>query len=44
VTACLCCLDKSEDNVFEIESHVRFDDGIVVGVRYTENVSTLTEL
>jgi hypothetical protein len=44
VTACLCSLDRSEDNVFENESHVRDDDGIVAGVRYIENVSALTEV
>ncbi|OQD90471.1 hypothetical protein PENANT_c001G01638 [Penicillium antarcticum] len=27
-----------EDNVFETQSHVNDDDGIVVGVRYIENV------
>ena len=40
VLACLCCLDEgSEDNVFGASgSCVRDRDGIVVGVRYVENV------
>ena len=40
VLACLCCLDEgSEDNVFgALGNGVRDRDGIVVGVRYIENV------
>ncbi|KAK2766644.1 hypothetical protein FQN54_005955 [Arachnomyces sp. PD_36] len=35
VLACLCCLDEGEGNVF---SNVKDNDGIVVGVRYIENI------
>lgn len=38
VLACLCCLDGGEDNVF---SNVKDNDGIVVGVRYIENLISL---
>ncbi|KAJ5952462.1 uncharacterized protein N7479_010875 [Penicillium vulpinum] len=45
VLACLCCLDEgSEDNVFGASgSSVMDKDGIVVGVRYIENVLLKTE-
>ncbi|KAL6230637.1 hypothetical protein BDW75DRAFT_234242 [Aspergillus navahoensis] len=38
VLACLCCLDESEDNAFREERSLQDSDGIVVGVRYIENV------
>ncbi|OQE43571.1 hypothetical protein PENCOP_c003G04896 [Penicillium coprophilum] len=38
VIACLCCLDESKDNIFEAGSHVKDNDGIIIGVRYIENV------
>ncbi|KAL4916464.1 hypothetical protein BDW62DRAFT_211882 [Aspergillus aurantiobrunneus] len=37
VVACLCCLNKSEDNSFRSEK-MQDEDGIIVGVRYIENV------
>ncbi|KAJ5200246.1 hypothetical protein N7491_008954 [Penicillium cf. griseofulvum] len=44
VLACLCCLDEgSEDNVFGASGSVMDKDGIVVGVRYIENVLLKTE-
>ncbi|KAJ0421811.1 hypothetical protein BJY00DRAFT_105548 [Aspergillus carlsbadensis] len=44
--ACLCCLDEdSEDNSFRYEKNLEDKDGIIVGVRYIENVlSKLEEL
>jgi hypothetical protein len=40
VLACLCCLDEdSEDNSFRYEKDMEDKDGIIVGVRYIENVS-----
>jgi hypothetical protein len=39
VLACLCCLDEdSEDNSFRYEKNMEDKDGIIVGVRYIENV------
>ncbi|KAL4756306.1 uncharacterized protein BDW70DRAFT_166308 [Aspergillus foveolatus] len=38
VVACLCCLDESKDNVFWDETSLQDRDGIVVGVRYIDNV------
>jgi hypothetical protein len=38
VRACLCCLDKTDENSFQ-PSELRDDDEIIVGVRYIENVS-----
>lgn len=40
VLACLCCLDRGEENVFNMQGvEVRDQDGIIIGVRYIENVS-----
>lgn len=39
VVACLCCLDDSDDNPFRDEKSLQDRDGIVIGVRYIENVS-----
>ncbi|KAL4932163.1 uncharacterized protein BDV17DRAFT_288240 [Aspergillus undulatus] len=36
--ACLCCLDASEDNPFSDDKSLQGKDGIMVGVRYIENV------
>ena len=45
VLACLCCLDRGEDNVFDMQGvEVRDEDGIIIGVRYIENVSALSAL
>ncbi|KAI9367312.1 hypothetical protein BJX61DRAFT_316905 [Aspergillus egyptiacus] len=38
VIACLCCLDDSEDNSFRDDESMQDRDGIIVGVRYIENV------
>ncbi|KAJ5711452.1 hypothetical protein N7488_005608 [Penicillium malachiteum] len=38
VLSCLCCLDDSEDNLFRYEKGMQDRDGIIVGVRYIENV------
>ncbi|KAJ5127737.1 hypothetical protein N7448_008516 [Penicillium atrosanguineum] len=39
VLACLGCLDKNEDNVFDMQGiDTRDEDGIIIGVRYIENV------
>ncbi|KAL3472587.1 hypothetical protein BJX99DRAFT_272820 [Aspergillus californicus] len=38
VVACLCCLDDSADNSFRDEKSMQDKDGIIVGVRYIENV------
>lgn len=41
VIACLCCLDRGEDNVFEaLGVEVKDKDGIIIGVRYIENASS----
>lgn len=42
VVACLCCLDESDDNPFRDEKSFQDRDGIVIGVRYIENVSLLS--
>lgn len=40
VLACLCCLDRGEENVFNVQDvDIRDEDGIIIGVRYIENVS-----
>ncbi|KAL3443986.1 hypothetical protein BJX65DRAFT_311294 [Aspergillus insuetus] len=46
VLACICCLDEdSEDNSFRYDKNLEDTDGIIVGVRYIENVlSKLEEL
>ncbi|PYH41659.1 uncharacterized protein BP01DRAFT_360146 [Aspergillus saccharolyticus JOP 1030-1] len=38
VLACICCMDHSEDNLFRYENGMQDRDGIIVGVRYIENV------
>ncbi|OJJ03347.1 hypothetical protein ASPVEDRAFT_42857 [Aspergillus versicolor CBS 583.65] len=38
VVACLCCLDETDDNPFRDEKSFQDRDGIVIGVRYIENV------
>ncbi|KAL3457359.1 hypothetical protein BJX64DRAFT_293233 [Aspergillus heterothallicus] len=43
--ACLCCLDEdSEVNSFRYEKNLEDKNGIIVGVRYIENVSSLASL
>ncbi|GFF85094.1 hypothetical protein IFM60648_07249 [Aspergillus lentulus] len=42
VKACLCCLDRTEENSFQ-PSELRDDDGIIVGVRYIENILSKIE-
>ncbi len=39
VVSCLCCLDESDNNPFRDEKSLQDRDGIVIGVRYIENVS-----
>ncbi|RDH24027.1 hypothetical protein M747DRAFT_254043 [Aspergillus niger ATCC 13496] len=39
VLACLCCLDQSVDNALWDPKELQDRDGIVVGVKYIENVS-----
>lgn len=43
VLACLCCLDRGVENVFNMQgAEVKDKDGIIIGVRYIENVSVLS--
>ena len=43
VVACLCCLDPGEENIFDAEGHsVKDNDGIIIGVRFIEHVSTFS--
>ncbi|CAG8149349.1 unnamed protein product [Penicillium salamii] len=44
VIACLCCLDKGDDNVFQMDDvGMKNKDGTTIGVRYIENVSLLCD-
>ncbi|KAE8376946.1 hypothetical protein BDV26DRAFT_264578 [Aspergillus bertholletiae] len=38
VTACLCCLDKSDDNTLGDQRDLMDANGIGIGVRYIENI------
>ncbi|CAG8063123.1 unnamed protein product [Penicillium nalgiovense] len=38
VIACLCCLDDTEYNSFRYEQGMEDEDGVIVGVRYIENI------
>jgi hypothetical protein len=41
VVACLCCLDQGEENIFNGEGNgVKDSDGVIIGVRFIEHVST----
>lgn len=41
VVACLCCLDQGEKNIFNGEGCIVKDsDGVIIGVRFIEHVST----
>lgn len=40
-TACLTCLDQGEETVFGNQADLQDEDGIIVGVRYIERVSSI---
>ncbi|KAJ5658602.1 uncharacterized protein N7484_002251 [Penicillium longicatenatum] len=39
VLVCLCCLDSGDDNIFNMQGlDIKDEDGIIIGVRYIENI------